>query len=999
MRDGVSEAGWSERDALEPDGEPGLAPAPERYEEVGVAGRGGMGEVMLVNDLRLKRRVALKRVAQPSTASPGERSRIVREAWVTARLEHPAIVPIYDVDLDASGTSFYTMRWIDGRTLADAIRDAQGPGDRLALIRHVLAAIHAIAFAHAHGIVHRDLKPGNIMVGPFGETFVVDWGLALTLESADAAGAPPEPVDTARAGTPGYMSPEQRDGGRVDRRSDVWALGAILRDVIGEPNDAAVLAPAPNELHAIISKATAQAPAARYPDAGALARDVERFLDGRRVDAYEYTTLELVSRLVRKLRVPLLLAGVIAAVAAAALAISVTSIARERTRAVRALEDARTASAWALAQQAITELDGGSLPEAELLAAHSLTDGESPDARGVLAAARAAAAPLSAETFELADCARVIPGSWTEAYCVGPSELAAWQLQPLEPRWHRALASTWIARSPSGVVVVLEGAARLHVLDDRTGKDVFSVELVVSTGIANLHAVARSGEWIAASEGRILNVVSTAQHGLVANVRICGSSPLTAIADGGEAIAVVCADGDVWSVDPHTGTPMHVVHAEQIAAIAPVALGASRDGRWLVVGGVRGQVLRLERSTGKISPSAQLLEGPVVRIEPTEVAHRIVIAGDRGPARVWDLEAGVELARLPRTVGADPAIVPEGLITGGRRAARWQLAQVLRPRAITVDAGISEVALDPTGRYLAIARGDGWIEIRARETAALVHAERIGEGVIKTLDFSLDGTELAVSIAESGRAPIVIATADWQHHDLASEPPRPARRLAFDAAGNLLALHWAPPLSVWSAAGAPRTIATPELVDVARDPTRSELTLLGKDGSVWSWRDAALTRVGTFPAATMIAMAPRHGVLAAGQPGGVTLQSRTGETRWLASPDARLLDLVISPDERYLAGGRGDGSILVWRDGQLVARLRGHHQAVTSLAFGPDSLLYSASWDGAVMMWDLGALDKSPAELLALAQRRWAIDRSTVISTSDGSMPARAKNERPAESP
>ncbi len=158
-----------------------------------------------------------------------------------------------------------------GARVARAAAQTRTQTTRTRFVRHVFDAANAVAWAHRHGVVHRDLKPANIMVGEFGETQVVDWGLAHVVG---------EPMTSAAVGTPAYMSPEQAAGQGADARSDVWSLGAVLRDVVPAGADG------PPELHAIIRRALASRPADRYVDAKAFADDLGAWLDGRRVGAY-----------------------------------------------------------------------------------------------------------------------------------------------------------------------------------------------------------------------------------------------------------------------------------------------------------------------------------------------------------------------------------------------------------------------------------------------------------------------------------------------------------------------------------------------------------------------------------------------------------------------------------------------------------------------------------------------------------------------------------------
>ena len=298
--------------------------------------RGGMGRVFEGRDLRLQRTVAIKmlRAQGPSQASINASlaARFEREVKLAARLQHPGIVPVYDAGFWPSGEPFLVMKLVLGQSLARVIRDADSPADRLALLPHVLAAAEAIAYAHDQGIVHRDLKPSNILVGAFGETVVVDWGLAKDLRAGAAAEpdsdghstAPAFDGDTAAGavvGTPSFMPPEQAAGHPVDPRADVYALGAILyyvlagtspqpasaappaaaRGAIARPVPLADLEPGlPQDLLAIVTKALTADAAGRYPSAFELADDLKRFAGGQLVVARDYSPGAHVMRFVAR---------------------------------------------------------------------------------------------------------------------------------------------------------------------------------------------------------------------------------------------------------------------------------------------------------------------------------------------------------------------------------------------------------------------------------------------------------------------------------------------------------------------------------------------------------------------------------------------------------------------------------------------------------------------------------------------------------------------------
>jgi serine/threonine-protein kinase len=287
-----------------------------RYRILECIGQGGMGAVYLAEDTELQREVAIKVLRTPEIHA-GIARRMIDEARILARLEHPGIIPIYDAGQLADGRVFYAMKLVRGQRLDQIASPALPLNERLRVFRRIC---EPVAFAHAHGVIHRDLKPSNIMVGAFGEVLVMDWGVAkradrATPENSDmneGRDAQGETLHGTRLGTPGWMAPEQETGdvGRSDTRTDVYGLVAILRFMLGAgPGEGKTgeFRRTPRPLRAICARAMATEPDFRYPDAQTLAADIDSFLAGDPVSAYREPVWERAARFYRKYRTAILL--------------------------------------------------------------------------------------------------------------------------------------------------------------------------------------------------------------------------------------------------------------------------------------------------------------------------------------------------------------------------------------------------------------------------------------------------------------------------------------------------------------------------------------------------------------------------------------------------------------------------------------------------------------------------------------------------------------------
>jgi eukaryotic-like serine/threonine-protein kinase len=291
-----------------------------RFEDEGEIGRGGMSSVRRVRDTDLLRRVAMKVLDPDLAREPMHVQAFLEEAQITAQLDHPNLVPVHEMGIDPDGTRYFTMRLVRGRTLADWLsgrEDLASPESLQESLGVLLKVCDALAFAHSRGVLHCDLKPANVMVGEFGEVYLMDWGLALLRpeQVAEAhkplavqvdrpAGAPTSRAENKVSGTPGYMSPEQAMGkwSQFDQRTDVFSLGAVLYHVLTgkapfagtsvretlihaatvtyQPPQLVSDQVIPPGLSRIIHKALQKEPADRYQSVLEFKKDVERFLHG-----------------------------------------------------------------------------------------------------------------------------------------------------------------------------------------------------------------------------------------------------------------------------------------------------------------------------------------------------------------------------------------------------------------------------------------------------------------------------------------------------------------------------------------------------------------------------------------------------------------------------------------------------------------------------------------------------------------------------------------------
>ena len=597
---------------------PALPPA--RYQLGHEIARGGMGRVVDALDTRLGRTVAFKE------ALTGERDalqRFEREIRITARLEHPSIVPVHDAGESSGGAPFYVMRKVSGRPLEKLVASAATLGQRLALIPHIVDSAQAIAHAHERGIVHRDIKPSNILVGELGETVVIDWGLAKVIGEPEPDAPVGRPLvdlgDTLKTragivyGTPGFMAPEQLCGAPVDERCDVYALGATLYHLLArtpphhaktadEMMKAAVAAPptpirelvpgVPPDLSTIVDKALAHDPAVRYQNARALAEDLQRFLTGQLVASHHYSPREKVIRFVRKNR------GVSAAVAALIVIGSVlmVRIYIERNRAQRA--EIRAEAQRAEAERRAEEL---TLNQARYNVDVNPT-------RAVLMVK-----PLAAKYW------REVRAIAAAAHAAG----VAWSLPAAQD-------TRSLEMSQDGTLAVSagqDGVVRLHDLVRRTTRPALAL------GAPALARFGDAGRRIVAWHDRQLVIADPASG---QRRDATAQRPIADLEVVGTTAYWVDGTPTLWRIDLDGQAPQAVPLDEPISQLAP-----SPDGRWIALAGEH-HLFFLDRSRPD-APALEMMLG---------ATHEMVWSstGDFLDALIDDLVVSYQMTPAPELI-------------------------------------------------------------------------------------------------------------------------------------------------------------------------------------------------------------------------------------------------------------------------------------------------------------------------------------------------------------
>lgn len=945
--------------------EPAAGPGEEiatmaSYRVLQAHARGGLGAIVLARDEQLQREVALKLLLPDQARSAEARRRFLWEARITSQLEHPGVVPLYGLGTATGGSPVYAMRFIRGESLQEAIARHHAPkpyrpeSDHVTfrqLLTRFITVCNTIAYAHSRGVLHRDIKPGNIMLGEYGETLVVDWGLAKlfqvvhqdrpavkeehqpTLETL----APPSPLlngqqaemksaEDSRTqagcllGTPAYMSPEQARGDwdHVGSASDVYSLGATLYVLLtgkqpfqDTPRDnllARVRAgdfPPPRSQHrhvapaleAICLKAMAHRPEDRYSTALALAGDIEHWLADEPVGPYAEPLTTRLRRWTAQ-HATLVASLVVATIAASCLAVVVTLLmaANDRERSARIVAQVHDEENRRNLRQAARDFYFHRI----YLANREWWNDEFERTQKLLA-----------------ECKE--------------EPLRRWEWHYLQRRCQASLSTlsghqevVWsVAFIPDGnrlLSASLDGTVR--VWDVQSGKVLYTFKN--HTGAVWGLALHPAGRW-AASGGadrmvRLWDITSGEEIRCFAVP--AGEVHSLAFSPDGAKLSAACVAG-FRERGPVKGLREQLVWdtqtAREIWAIQAQGDGAhsvafSPLGKWLCLGKDDGTICIRDAGTGaeKHSLKVQLPPGltpaPVFGVTYSPDGSTIASCGGDGWVRLWDAETG--MANMGLRGHAGPA---------------WG------------------VAFRPDGKRLASCSDDHTIriwDVALGRTFLVLHGHQRG---IANVVYSPDGSRLA---SASDDQTVRIWDADQRRDD----------RYLLGHTKQITALAIHPDSKRLASADEDRNL---KIWDLAAGRVERTLNV-----------GASVTALGFNPKGELLVSADAEGAL-------TLWDSVTWEPQEvLRGPASKVLDMAFSPDGRYLASAAEDGTIKLWdcAGRKEWQTLRGHVGKVNAVVFHPEGrLLYSAGEDRSIHIWDVAtgqeiqALPGHAATILTLA--------------------------------
>jgi WD40 repeat protein len=938
------------------------APAPtvqvrdrDRYLIIGEHGRGGLGKVTRAHDRELGRDVAIKELL--ARTNLGE-LRFLREALITARLEHPGIVPVHEAGRWPDGTPFYAMKLVAGRPLRELIAEST---DRLGLLHHVIAVADAMAYAHERNIIHRDLKPANVIVGEFGETVVIDWGLAKDLSERDHASPAGGPFranpasDLTQAGsilgTPAYMAPEQERGEHVDHRADVFALGNMLWELC------AVEQPPPElgwqrrralrragidpDLIAIIDKAIDRDPARRYPTARPLAADLKAFKAGARIAARTYSLTALLAHWTRRHRAAALSVVAAAIAVIAGVAIYVRDVSRERGRADRALERVAEAQRNLEAEHAALTLKHAQLlltsdPSAAVDVLATYRGAERERADQLAAEARGRGVALTRATPHTDNVLWML-GTPHGVLSIGRDGVVALTDGDRTRVLARdAAPSQFQRRAPGRGLVAYPSEDGVGLLDTARAKLIATPAALRLGRVADLAFSADEQRLAVLTADHVVRVFDVAR---LDQPRALVTQPIA----GSVAVGLV---GDALVVGTTAGLAFVRARGTETLALPELdSWAVGRDAVVLATAHGDGLVVR----GAKVSGPVALCPGGVTALAVIPNEHRAAYTCKAGDVGIWNLDDGT------------------------------------RELQTHVDAHADVLAVSDDGSYLLVGTGDGALVALDRVSKLVSTYRGHGFRLVAVAGPSAGAPVLLSGDVRGGlrswplpaRAGAVIAALGTPIRD--ARPGARAHELIASVVGSeLLSLA---PGAAPGRAGPHERLAT----FLAPSPDRRTLATYGLDDRVELWAATEMTRTRLIETG--------QGMVAQAEPtaGGLISAGRDGRLlRWPEAGGPITLARLARPITRFAAAGRGfviatdDGAL--WglaADGEVRALLP-PGEAVTRLV-ADASAVYAGDARGAVTWIDAATWRVAPMLRADAAIRDIVVGRRYLAVATNGS--------------